>query len=130
MSRSALPLALASLSSLAAVHAPRVAHADEVADVGPRAAIRGRELILRLRPGLRSRDLRALERAAGVVFVEESGAIGAFRVEVRQGRSLSAAWARLAGDPRVADVAPNAIARAADLDSPDDPLFKLQWNLA
>jgi len=109
---------------------PAIATANDVSELPGRGAVRTRELLLTVRPGTTTSDLRALERRAGVRIVEESTSTGVLRVEVRRGRSLQAALSRLFHEPVVADVTPNAIARAAQADEPvDDPLFPLQWNL-
>lgn len=115
---------------VAVLSCPTIAVADDVVDLAGRGTVRSRELILTVRPGTTGQELRALERRAGVQIVEESTTLGVLRLEVRPGRSLDQALARLLRDPAVAAVAPNSMARAAQVDDPpDDPLFPLQWNL-
>lgn len=108
---------------------PAVAIANDVVELPGRGDVRARELILTVRPGTTTAALRALERRAGIRIVEESTATGALRAEVRRGRTLSHAMERLQHEGVVASVAPNSIARAAQNDDPDDPLYYLQWNL-
>lgn len=105
---------------------PTIAAANDVTELPGRGAIRSRELLLSLRPGTTGAELRALERRTGVRVVEESSTTGVLLVEVRRGRSLRAALQRLLHEDAVADVAPNAIARAAQV---NDPLYPLQWNI-
>jgi hypothetical protein len=113
---------------VAVLYWPAVAIANDVVELPGRGAVRPRELLLSVRPGTTGAELRALERRAGIRIVEESTSTGVLRVEVRRGRSLVTAMRRLLHEAAVADVAPNAIARAAQAEV-DDPLYYLQWNI-
>src|SRR4051812_48728146 len=50
------------------------------------------------------------------------------RVRPRDGEAVTAAAARLRRDPHVAYAVPDYVAHASGF-TPDDPGFKLQWNL-
>ncbi|MBI2894724.1 MAG: S8 family serine peptidase [Deltaproteobacteria bacterium] len=105
---------------------PAASTAHHTQEVPGRGRVVARELIVRVRPGTTTAELRALEARTGVTILEESTATGALLVQPPQDGTLSGSLDRLAHDPAVADVAFNSIARAA---SPDDPYFYLQWNL-
>src|SRR5215210_201300 len=71
----------------------------------------------------------AAEYVPGEVLVKHKDASGSKRLELRDGETVKEAVSELNDDPGIAYAVPNYIAHAAAPLYPNDPGFRLQWNL-
>ena len=86
------------------------------------------QVIVKYRDGTGDRTQSAVERAAGTdPAVALPG--GSRQLDIADGASVSRTVEKLRKDPSVAYAVPNYVAHAAAL-YPNDPGFKLQWNLS
>src|SRR4051812_19267039 len=85
------------------------------------------EVLVKYKDGTTSAERADLQDRAGTT---PAGAIpgGSTQLKIEDGESVSQTVAQLRKDPDVAYAVPNYQARIADL-TPNDPGFKLQWNL-
>jgi serine protease len=85
------------------------------------------EVIVKYRDGTSAGVESTIEKVTGAE-TEEELASGAEQLEIEDGESVRETVAELREDPNVLYAVPNHIAHAAQL-SPNDPGFRLQWNL-
>src|SRR3954471_14282024 len=85
------------------------------------------QVLVKYKDGTTSAARAALQRAAGTQ-ADDSIPGGSTQLDIADGASVQQTIAELKADPDVAYAVPNYVARAADL-VPNDPGFRLQWNL-
>jgi serine protease len=86
------------------------------------------EVIVKYRDGTTRGAEDAIEEQAGAQ-TEQALPSGSEQLEIEDGESVSETLDELRSDPRVEYAVPNLVARAAAL-FPNDPGFRLQWNLS
>ena len=86
------------------------------------------EVIVKYRDGTTGAAERGVEAQAGTDTEQELPG-GSEQLQIEDGESVSQTIAELRADPRVEYAVPNVVAHASGL-IPNDPGFRLQWNLS
>ena len=86
------------------------------------------EIIVKLRPGVRTASSVRAHQAMGARILRRLSVLNADHVRLPEGMSVRDAVIRYMQDPDVEYAEPNYI-RSARLTLPNDPLFTLQWEL-